>query len=154
MSKFLVKLVVLLSAILAYAPISHSHCQVPCGIFDDRAEVEAMLLDVVTARKSVKEIIALSGKTDPQSLNQLVRWINNKDDHADKIISTISEYFLAQRVKTSQEDYTERLKKHHAVMVAAMKVKQNTDSKHLDILEDSVRALLPYYAEHSHDEKK
>ncbi|MGD8467739.1 MAG: superoxide dismutase [Ni] [Desulfobacterales bacterium] len=39
----------------------------------------------------------------------------NKEKHAQQIISTISDYFLTQRVKPSQKDYTERLLKHHRV---------------------------------------
>ena len=30
----------------------------------------------------------------------------------------MSDYYLTQRVKASQEDYTERLVKHHTVIVA------------------------------------
>ena len=67
-------------------------------------------------------IAELAGKTDAQSQNQLVRWVVKKENHAQKIISTISDYFLTQRVKASQKDYVERLKKHHAVIVAAMGV--------------------------------
>ena len=154
MRKYLLNLVFVLTPLMAYSSISYGHCQVPCGIFDDHARVEAMLEDVVTARKAVKEMAALAGKSDPQSMNQFIRWVINKEEHAQKIISTVSDYFLAQRVKTSQEDYIERLKKHHAVMVAAMKVKQNTDTKHLDALEDSIRQLTAYYPEHKHDGAK
>lgn len=35
----------------------------------------------------------------------------NKESHAQNIIVTISEYFLTQRVKSSQEDYKEQLVK-------------------------------------------
>ena len=51
----------------------------------------------------------------------------NKVTHAQNIIAPISDYFLTQRVKSSQEDYTDRLVKHHTVIVAAMKAKQNAD---------------------------
>ena len=51
----------------------------------------------------------------------------NKEQHAQNIIDSISDYFLTQRVKASQEDYAERLQKHHAVIVAAMRAKQNAD---------------------------
>jgi len=45
----------------------------------------------------------------------------------------------------------ERLKAHHAVIVNAMKVKQNSDQKSVDTLKESVTALLKYYpAEHKH----
>ena len=56
------------------------------------------------------------------------------------------DYFLTQRVKPHPEDYADRLVKHHAVIVAAMKAKQNADAAHADALE----ALAPYYPEHEH----
>ena len=141
---------VLVVSLAAYSPVAYSHCQIPCGIYDDHARVTSMLEDAATARKSVKLIAELSGKTDAQSNNQIVRWIMNKEIHAQNIISTISDYFLTQRVKSKQEDYVERLKKHHAVIVAAMKVKQNANMESVDNLEASIKELLPYYPEHKH----
>ena len=66
------------------------------------------------------------------------------------VISTISDYFLAQRVKSSQKDYLERLKKHHAVIAAAMAAKQNADEKHAIALLKSIEDLAQYYPEHKH----
>ena len=106
-----------------------------------------MLEDTATIEKSMKLIAELSGKTDAQSQNQLVRWVMNKEEHSQNIISTISDYFLTQRVKANQEDYVERLKKHHAVIVAAMKTKQNAAIKYAIDLRASIEALLPYYPE-------
>ena len=63
--------------------------------------VKAMMEDAVTIRKAMVQTGALSSKVasgDAQSLNQSCRWISTKDDHADKIISTTAQYFLAQRV--------------------------------------------------------
>ena len=140
----------LVITLTAYSPIAYSHCQIPCGIYDDYARVKTMLEDVATARKAVKLITELSGKSDPQSKNQLVRWVVNKETHAQNIISTISDYFLTQRVKSEEKDYVEQLKKHHAVIVAAMQVKQNADMKYVDALEVSINELLPYYPEHKH----
>lgn len=151
MNKLTKTLLVLVTTLAFYAPVAHSHCQLPCGIYDDNARVKAMLEDVATTRKAVTSIAELSGKSDPQSNNQLVRWIMNKETHAQLIISTISDYFLTQRVNADQKDYVERLKKHHAVIVAAMKVKQNASMEYVNTLEVSVEALLPYYPEHKHE---
>ena len=127
-----------------------AHCQIPCGIYDDHARVQEMLEDSATVAKSVKLIGELTGKSDAQSQNQLVRWVMNKEKHAQNIISTISDYFLTQRVKPDQEDYADRLKKHHGVIIAAMKAKQNADEKYAIILNESIQALSPYYPEHKH----
>ena len=75
----------------------------------------------------------------------MVRWIMNKEKHAQNIIDAISDYFLTQRVKPDQENYTERLVKHHAVIVAAMETKQHVDEKYVNQLKISILALLPYY---------
>jgi nickel superoxide dismutase len=126
----------------------HAHCQIPCGIYDDHARVQSMLEDATTLEKSARLIAELAGKSDAQSQNQLVRWVMNKEKHAQQIISTISDYFLTQRVQPSQKDYTERLSKHHAVIIAAMKAKQNADMKYAKNLKESIEALLSYYPEH------
>lgn len=144
------RLIFLLMLSAVYSPIAYSHCQIPCGIYDDHARVKVMLEDAATVRKSISQIAELSGKKDPQSNNQLIRWVINKEKHAQNIISAISDYFLTQRVKSTQKDYSERLKKHHAVIVAAMKVKQNADMKYVDKLEANIKELLPYYSKHKH----
>lgn len=122
-----------------------AHCQVPCGIYDDHARVHLMLEDAVTVTKAATLITELAGKSDAQSQQQLVRWVMNKEQHAQKVITTISDYFLTQRVKMSQDDYVERLKKHHAVIVAAMKAKQHADVKYGQDLKRSIEALMVYY---------
>ena len=130
------------------SPQVQAHCQIPCGIYDDHARVLSMLEDAATVDKSAKLIAELAGKSDAESQNQLVRWVMNKEQHAQNIIDTISDYFLTQRVKSSQDDYTERLVKHHTVIVAAMKAKQNADKKYAEELQKSIEALAPYYPEH------
>lgn len=134
-----------LSLVFLFPVAASAHCQIPCGIYDDHARVSLMLEDSATILKSARLIAELSGKTDPQSQNQLVRWVMNKEKHAQNVISTISDYFLTQRVKTTQTDYLERLKKHHAVIVAAMMAKQNADERFALDLEKSIRELSVYY---------
>ena len=122
-----------------------AHCQVPCGIYNDHERVEAMEEDLTTIRKAMKQIKELASKDDAQSKNQLVRWVMTKEKHAQHIIEVISNYFLTQRVKATQKDYKERLVKHHSVIVAAMKVKQNTETKYADKLKIAIKALEAYY---------
>ena len=109
-----------------------------------------MLEDAATVAKADKMLAELAGKTDAQSINQSTRWVLNKEKHAQSIIETISDYFLTQRVKSSQSDYTERLVKHHAVILAAMKAKQNADGKYATALAESIEALTTYYPVHRH----
>ena len=138
---------VLLGTLLATPSSVLAHCQMPCGIYDDLARLDSMLEDTATCKKGVTSIAELSGKTDPQSQNQLVRWVTNKEVYAQKIITTTSDYFLTQRVNPKQKDYSERLAKHHAVMVAAMKVKQHAAAEYVDQLKQSIEDLRPYYAD-------
>jgi nickel superoxide dismutase len=131
-------------------PPAQAHCQIPCGIYDDYARVVSMLEDAATVEKSARLIAELSGKSDAQSRNQLVRWIMNKEKHAQKILATIGDYFLTQRIKPTQEDYAKRLERHHAVILAAMKSKQNADVKYAKTLKETIETLSSYYPEHKH----
>ena len=63
-----------------------------------------MLEDAETVEKSIKIINALSKKSDAHSRNQMVRWMMDKETHAQKIITTISDYFLTQQVNSSQKE--------------------------------------------------
>ncbi len=146
--KYLVALLFTFVSFAVFSSMVYAHCQIPCGIYDDHARVELMLEDSATILKATKLINALSSKTDAQSQNQRVRWVMNKEKHAQNIISTISDYFLTQRVKTSQKDYLERLAKHHAVIVAAMKAKQSAGKNEALALEKAIREMAVYYPEH------
>jgi len=119
------------------------HCQVPCGIFDDPAMVAQLKEDAATIRKAMVQGKDLhSDSIDLQSMNQLVRWMNTKEDHCKKIITTIGEYCLCQRVKRevfdNDKDYTDALKAHHAVMQKAMKAKQTMDTAACDALDSAI----------------
>jgi nickel superoxide dismutase len=118
------------------APQAQAHCQVPCGIYDDHARVDALSEDVTTIAKAVANITELAGKTDAQSVNQATRWVMTKEQHASRIITTIAEYFLAQKVKPADpkdakawQAYVTMLADHHQVMQLAMKAKQTVDPK-------------------------
>jgi nickel superoxide dismutase len=135
---------------LCFTQLSFAHCQVPCGLYDDHARVMSMLEDVSTIEKAVTEMSALSDKKDAQSQNQMIRWVVTKEQHAQHIIETISDYFLTQRVKLDQKDYEKRLIHHHHVIVSAMNAKQNADISFATKLRKAILALAPYYPEHSH----
>lgn len=126
----------LLSILLAFVvltPSAHCHCEVPCGIYDDEARLKSIEEDIDTIDKAVKNIAELSSAPE-KDYNQLVRWINAKDDHADKIQYSVSQYFLTQRVKPADpgdavkyREYTRQLAVLHEMLVLAMKAKQTVD---------------------------
>ena len=76
-----------------------AHCQVPCGIYDDAARINAMLEDTTTITKAMKQLDELAGKSDATSQNQRVRWVVTKETHASHVIEVISTYFLTQKLK-------------------------------------------------------
>jgi len=129
------------------------HCQVPCGIFDDPAIVAEIKQAAATIRKAMVQSnelhTGLSSDATAQSLNQMIRWVNTKEEHASKIITQVSEYCLCQRVKKevfeSEKDYVDALKAHHAVMQAAMKCKQSVDTAAADNLDHAIEDFAKMY---------
>lgn len=127
------------------------HCQVPCGIFDDPAIVADLKQAAITIRKAIaqmNELHATTG-TDLVAMNQMIRWVTVKEEHASKIITTVAEYCLCQRVKkeifVDAKDYTDALVAHHAVMQAAMKCKQNVSVDVCDALDHAIGAMAKMY---------
>lgn len=136
-------------AALAATLLAHqalAHCQVPCGIYGDDARYEAMREDATTIEKAMKEIEALSGSIKIQNLNQAVRWVTTKEQHAQSVQDVAAQYFLAQRIKAPAESagqarYVKQLAAVHQVTVAAMKCKQTTDLAHVAALRAAIEAL-------------
>ncbi len=142
-NKKLILVSILLSAIV-FGSLAYSHCQIPCGIYDDEARFNMIAEHITTVEKSMKLIESLSSQKNP-NMNQVIRWVNNKEKHADEISHIVTYYFMAQRVKLPAKDntkaYSEYVKKLtllHEMLIYAMKTKQTTD---LDNVE-KLRSLL------------
>ena len=92
---------------------------------------------------------ASSGGPSAVDMNQMIRWINTKEEHAKKIITIVAEYCLCQRVKKEvfekDCDYVEALKAHYEVMQCAMKSKQNIDEGTVAKLELAVDNFSKMY---------
>lgn len=97
-----------------------------------------MLEDQETIAKGIGKIREMAGSSDPQSVNQTVRWINTKEAHATNIQHTISQYFMTQRIKADKEGYAKKLAAAHAVMVAAMKCKQSAEAAPAEVLKEKI----------------
>merc|ERR1711879_728143 len=124
------------------------HCQVHCGIFTDDLRVKGMIEDAATIRKAVVQSADLHKAGSLQDVHQMVRWIQTKEEHAGKIMHTVGDYFMAQKVKKadlSPEEYKEVLVMLHSVMVAAMKTKQSSELAAVDTLDEAIKALEPLY---------
>jgi nickel superoxide dismutase len=128
----------------AIASIAGAHCQIPCGIYDDRARITLMEEHVATIEKSMNEIAKLSADS-PQNMNQLVRWVSSKDEHADQLTEIVTYYFLTQRIKPDSANYEAELKALHGMMLAAMKCKQTVDLKNVEDLKALIHRFEALY---------
>lgn len=128
-----------------------AHCQVPCGIYDDEARFKLLFEHITTIEKAMKEIVSLSGQS-PVNHNQLVRWVMNKEKHAEEFSEILSYYFLAQRLVPKAADagearaiYLEQLELAHRLIVTAMKAKQTVELAHVQTLRDLLAKLQNSY---------
>ena len=119
-----------------------AHCQVPCGVYGDQRRFETMLEDTTTIAKGIAKIQELAPKSDAYSKNQLSRWVATKEAHASNIQKIIAEYFMTQRLKPTADGYMKKLPAAHAVMIAAMKCKQDADPATAAALKKSILSLI------------
>ncbi len=135
-----------------FTSAAFAHCQIPCGIYDDAARFKALAEHITTIEKSINEITALSAKEKltPQEQNQLVRWVANKEHHADDLAEIVTKYFLQQRIKPAKDASGEatvavHLTLLHKLLVGAMKSKQNADVATTAALKTTLAAFEKAY---------
>ena len=141
----------LLLFVLILPNIISAHCEIPCGIYADKMRIDMIKEHITTIEKSMKQITELE-KGNPVNYNQLVRWINNKEDHANKIQDIVSQYFMTQRIKiveesdkVSIEKYQKELSLLHNMLIYAMKTKQTTNLMHCEKLLELVEDFYNIY---------
>ena len=61
-----------------------AHCQIPCGVYDDVLRIIQIKENFKTIEKAMNKISFLSSENTPQSSQQLIRWVNTKEEHATK----------------------------------------------------------------------
>lgn len=151
-----VSIVIVVLALVA-SSVVYSHCQIPCGIYDDNLRFNMMAEHITTIEKSIKMANQISSEEKP-NMNQLVRWIQNKETHADELSHIITYYFMAQRLKPAEktdageyEKYLEKLTLLHQMLVSSMKAKQTNDLSITNQLTELVTNFKKvYYEEHKH----
>lgn len=128
-----------------------SHCQIPCGIYNDAGRFSLMAEHIATVEKAMRTVIDLSAQESP-NYNQLVRWVENKDRHADELSKIVTHYFMAQRIKPPQQGneeaqtkYLEEISSLHQMLVYAMKAKQTTDLENVEKLRALMKAFKASY---------
>jgi nickel superoxide dismutase len=137
------------------APAS-AHCEIPCGIYNDKMRIDMLREDIETIEKSTKSIIELSEAKD-KNYNQLVRWVTNKDNHADKFSEVVTQYFMTQRIKPAEptdakayQDYVHKITLLHKMLLSSLKAKQTTDLENIKVM----RALVDEFEKAYFPEQK
>ena len=131
--------------------IASAHCQIPCGIYDDARQFDVIEEHAKTIEKAMEKIKELSEKK-PVNYHMIARWTFNKEKHAQDIQDIVHAYFLTQRVKAKSADdkkayesYVTHTTLLHQMLVAAMKSKQTTDTKHVEALRDLAKKYKAHY---------
>ena len=110
-----------------------AHCEIPCGIYDDEARIAMLLEHTATIEKSMIQIMELEKEVHHNS-NQLIRWVMNKERHADELQEIVTQYFMTQRITLDVKDYDKKLGILHQMLIYGMKCKQTTDLSHVEKL--------------------
>jgi len=136
---------------------AYSHCEIPCGIYDDPTRVKLIAEHITTIEASMTMIQGLKSAKEPDQ-NQLMRWISNKDKHAQYLQEIVWQYFMTQRVKPvdvsdakKHEKYIKQITLLHRMLIAAMKSKQTTDLKHVKELKSLLNEFQFLYLGKSHE---
>ena len=103
----------------------HSHCQMPCGIYDDALVFKYVDQYIETMQKGVKELNSLGSDT-PNKRAQFIRWVALKEEQSNQVAELITTYFLQQVVKPVEES-TPKVLAIHRLLFLLVKIKQNSD---------------------------
>ncbi len=131
-----------------------AHCEIPCGIYNDSLRISLLYEHITTIEKSMKQIMTLekSGKT----LHQSVRWITNKEEHAEKMQEIVAQYFMHQRIKPinvgddGRSLYLRQLELLHRLSVLAMKSKQGVSPELITQMRETLHLFEHAYFGEKH----
>jgi len=144
MKKIYLQILMGVSFLLLFAVNASAHCEIPCGIYDDDMRIRMINEHIGTIEKSMNQIMQLE-KDKHHNSNQLVRWVMNKEHHADALQEIVTQYFMTQRIKPDAKDYEKKLGLLHQMLIYSMKCKQTTDLKHVHQLESLVKDFQALY---------
>jgi nickel superoxide dismutase len=104
-----------------------------------------MLLEhTATIEKSMIQIIELE-KGEPFNSNQLIRWVMNKERHADELQEIVTQYFMTQRISLDAKEYDKKIGILHQMLIYSMKCKQTTDLSHVEKLRMLIKEFQDLY---------
>lgn len=145
MKKFIPALLVVLSSLIFFTTTAAAHCEIPCGIYDDDLRMNLILEHAATIEKSMKKIAELEKGNNS---NQLIRWVSNKEKHADELQHIVTQYFMTQRIKLDTPDYDKKLGALHKLLIYSMKCKQTTDIGNVEKLRAAADEFHKLYFSH------
>lgn len=130
---------------------AYAHCEVPCGIYTDHLRIELIKEHLQTIEKAMTQIEKLSSE-ETVNYNQLVRWIDTKEHHANLIQEIVEQYFMTQRIKPVDPEDVEAYNKYisqitvlHKMLILSMKAKQGTDIEVVHKLHKSTEKFTMVY---------
>ena len=144
MKKIFLQILVGCSFIFLFSVQGFAHCEIPCGIYDDEMRINIINEHIVTVEKSMNQIIELE-KEEHHNSNQLVRWIMNKERHANEIQEIVTQYFMTQRIKLDTKRYEKKLGILHQMLIYSMKCKQTTDLANVSKIKELVNDFKALY---------
>ncbi|MGF7139247.1 superoxide dismutase [Ni] [Roseimarinus sediminis] len=146
----------MIASFLTVSNTAKAHCEIPCGIYGDSLRIEMIAEHITTIEKSMNQIMILSAE-ESVNYNQLVRWVSNKEQHANEIQQIVSQYFLHQRLPITDPannhayaSYIKRLELLHHMLVYSMKAKQTTDLEYIQLMRETLQEFSDSYF-HTHE---
>ena len=121
-----------------------AHCEIPCGIYDDQMRITMISEHITTIEKSMNQVMEIQKEKD-HNANQLIRWVMNKEDHANELQEIVSQYFMTQRIKFDAKEYAKKVGLLHQMLVYAMKCKQTTDLENVQKLREALKEFETLY---------
>ena len=130
--------------LLIPAVTAFSHCEIPCGIYDDGMRIKMIREHIATIEKSMIAIQSMEKEKD-HNANQLIRWVMNKEEYANQLQEIVTQYFMTQRIKPDVKNYSKALETLHQMLIYSMKCKQTIDLNHVEKLKSLVTDFEKLY---------
>ena len=145
MKNKLLTLLIVLSSFAFFSTSALAHCEIPCGIYDDGARMKMIFEHATTIEKSMQKITELEKGNEA---NQLVRWVTNKEKHAELLQEIVTQYFMTQRIKLDAKDYDKKITALHKMLIFSMKCKQTIDLANVEKLRGAAQEFEKLYFDH------
>jgi len=144
MKKICLQILVGFSFLLVFTINASAHCEIPCGIYDDGMRINMINEHIATIEKSMNQIVKIEQEQHHNS-NQLIRWVMNKERHADELQEIVTQYFMTQRINLDTKEYEKKLTLLHQMLIYSMKCKQTTDLSYVNKLRNLVKDFQALY---------